>query len=376
VVRLEKALYGLKQGGRKWYDTLCRSLAELGFRKAETDRTVFFHNQGPDIVILAIHVDDCTITGSSVKLQTEMKARIGAKFQLTDLGPISWLLGIQVIRERTSHTISLSQQSYITSILRRFNLADSKPLAAPMDPNIILSKTQCPTNAADIARMQKVPYREAVGSLMWAAVGTRPDIAFAVGTLSQFLENPGEAHWEAAKRVFRYLQGTKEWRLVYGGEQSGLEGFSDADGMSQEHRRAISGYAFLIDGGAVSWSSKKQELVVLSTTEAEYVAMTHATKEALWLRRFIGEIFGTLTHPTTLYCDNQSALALAHSDGQFHARTKHIDIRYHFIRYIVDSGAIHLVYCPTDDMTADILTKPLPSAKAKHFAAALGLYAV
>jgi hypothetical protein len=170
--------------------------------------------------------------------------------------------------------------------------------------------------------------------------------------------------------VFRYLQGTKGWKLVYGGERKGLEGFSDADGMSQEHRRAISGYAFLIDGGAVSWSSKKQELVVLSTMEAEYVATTHAAKEALWLRRFIGEVFRPLEQPTPLYSDNQSAIALEHSNGQFHARTKHIDIRYHFIRYVVDNGSIHLLYCPTEDMTADILTKPLPSVKA------LGLLAV
>jgi hypothetical protein len=166
--------------------------------------------------------------------------------------------------------------------------------------------------------------------------------------------------------------GTKTLTLTYGDGKPGLEGFTDADGASQEHRRAISGYAFLLDGGAVSWASKKQELVTLSTTEAEYVAATQASKEAIWLRHFIEEVFRPLTRPLTLHCDNQSTIALA-KDGAFHARTKHIDIRYHFIRFVVDNGSIHLIYCPTDDMVADTLTKALPSVKAKHFAAALGL---
>ena len=207
---------------------------------------------------------------------------------------------------------------------------------------------------------------------MYAAVGTRPDIAFAVSTLSQFLENPGEAHWEAAKRVFRYLQGTKDLRLTFGNGAKGLEGYTDADGASQYHRRAISGHAFLIDGGAVSWSSRKQELVTLSTAEAEYVAATHAAKEAIWLRRFITEVLQPIDGPTTLHCDNQAALALA-SNGNYHARTKHIDIRYHFIRFVVEDKSIRLVYCPTNDMIADTLTKALPSLKAKHFATSLGL---
>ena len=243
-----------------------------------------------------------------------------------------------------------------------------------MDPNISFSKDQCPTTADEIACMRRIPYREAIGSLMYASVGTRPDISFAVSTLSQFLDNPGQVHWEAVKRVFRYLLGTKNWGLTYGGGKIGLEGYSDADGASQEHRRAISGYAFIMNGGCISWSSRKQELVTLSTAEAEYVATTHAAKEAIWLRNFIGEVFTPFTNPTTLYCDNQSAVAIA-TNGNFHARTKHIDIRYHFIRYMIENGSLTLIYCPTDDMTADTLTKALPSPKAKHFAASLGLHA-
>jgi transposase InsO family protein len=261
VARLNKALYGLKQGGRTWYKTLCRTLEELGFKRAEYDHGVFYSRSSAGTIILAIHVDDCTITGTSQTLLDEHKQRINKCYPMTDLGPISWLLGIQVTRNREAHTITLSQRSYIDSILARFNFTDAKPLSIPMDPNISFSKDQCPTTPDDIASMRRVPYREAIGSLMYASVGTRPDISFAVSTLSQFLDNPGNTHWEAVKRVFRYLLGTKDLQLTFGGGKHGLEGYTDADGASQEHRRAISGYAFIIDGGAVSWSSRKQELV-------------------------------------------------------------------------------------------------------------------
>ena len=220
--------------------------------------------------------------------------------------------------------------------------------------------------------MAKIPYQEAIGSLMYAAIATHPDISFAISTLSQFLENPGEGHWEAAKRVFRYLAGTRGHALTYGGEKQDLTGYTDADGASQDHRRAISGHAFFIDGGTVSWSSRKQELITLSTAEAEYVAATHAAKEGIWLRRLIGELFSPIDNPTPLYCDNQAALTLATTDN-FHARTKHINICYHYIRHEVDLGTFTLIYCLTDDMVADILTKPLPGWKVKAHTAALGL---
>ena len=152
--------------------------------------------------------------------------------------------------------------------------------------------------------MCHISYREAVGSLLYLAITTRPDIAFPIGILSQFVDNPGRVHWEGVKHVFRYLAGTRNWALVYGMKVKGLEGFTDVDGATQEHRHAITGYAFLIDGGAVSWSSKKQEIVTLSTAESEYVAATHAAKEAKSLRRFIGEVFQPLTNPILLYSDS------------------------------------------------------------------------
>jgi hypothetical protein len=164
-----------------------------------------------------------------------------------------------------------------------------------------------------------------MGSLMYTAMGTRPDIAFATSTVAQFSDNTGWVHWEAVKRILKYLLGTKRLELTYGGEQRGLVGYVDADGASQEHRQAITGYISMVDGGAVSWSSKKQELVTLSTTEAEYVAQTHADKEAIWFQRLLTELFDSINTPTTLFSDSKSAIALA-QDGHYHAHTKHIDI--------------------------------------------------
>jgi len=243
-----------------------------------------------------------------------------------------------------------------------------------MDPNVILSASQSPSTPEEVAAMRHILFWEAIGSLMYASLGTRPDITFAVSRLSKYLQNPGQAHWDAAKRVFRYLKGTSHFRLTYGERDEDLTGWVDADGSQEEDHCAITRYAFLIDGGAASWNSKQQELVVLSTTKGEYIAATHASKEALWLRSFTSEVFGFALAPTTLFSNNKSAIALS-KDHQYHARTKHIDIRYHFIHWIIENGSICLIFCPTEDMVADTLTKPLPSVKAKHFARELGLRA-
>jgi hypothetical protein len=220
--------------------------------------------------------------------------------------------------------------------------------------------------------MHHIPYREAVGLLLYLTVITHTYIAFPIGILLQFVDNPGRVHWERVKHVFRYLAGTKDWALDYGMKVKGLEGFTDADSVTQEHRHAITGYAFLSDREAVSWSSKKQEIITLSTTESEYVATTHTAKEAVWLHQFIGEVFQPLTNQIPLHSDSQAAIALTH-DRSYHARTKHIDIRYHFIQFVINNGTINLIYCPTDNMVADTLTKALPNIKAKHFTFALGL---
>ena len=243
-----------------------------------------------------------------------------------------------------------------------------------MVPGAIFSHSNSPSSPTDIDRMRKVPYREAISSLMYASITTRPNISFAMSTLSQFLDNPGDAHWIGVKHIFHYLAGMWDVELTYGAEHHDLVSYTDADGTMQEHRHAISGNAFLINGGAISWSSRKQELITLSMAEAEYVATTHAAKEALWLRKLIHKLFPSLIAMMPLYCNNQAAIKLIEDDN-YHARTKHIDVWYHFIQYTVQSSALNMIYCPTEDMVANILTKVLPKWKTTYHNTTLGLWA-
>ena len=374
VAKLLIALYGSKQGALKWYLELCRTLRTLKLSCTESDWGVFYSHTGHDILLLASHVDDCTLTGSSPSLIKAFKDEIKAHYKISDLGPINWLLGMKVMHNQDACTIALSQTTYIDAILTKYNFSDLKPLSIPMDLNIQLSRNQAPSSPTEAMRMKHIPYRATVSSLMHLAVGTRPDIAFTILMVTQFSNEPGMVHWEAVKHIYRYLAGTKGLVLTFGAGKKGLKGYTNADGASQEHRYAISGYAYILDGGAVSWMLKKQELITLSTAKAEYVTATHAVKEGVWLHHFVEEVFQPLANPTILYCDNQAAIALT-KDRSFHTCTKHIDIRYHFIRFVVDSGSFLLLYCPTADVTADTLTKALPSVlKVKHFAAALGLH--
>ncbi|GBE86172.1 hypothetical protein SCP_0900490 [Sparassis crispa] len=375
-VCVRHAIYGLKQSGRQWFKKMCAALDEMGLSRSLVDHCVFYLDEDDDSVtlIIALSVDDTTIAGTNNAVLW-FKTEISKRFEMTDLGEMHWILGIEVRRDRAARTLSLSQRAYIDGLMARFNLEDAKPLSAPLEPGAILSIRQCPSTPREFEDMRNVPYREAIGSLMYAALGTRPDIAFAVTALSQFMQNPGRAHWEAAKRVLRYLKSTREKWLTYGLTRDGVEGFSDADWGSSEHRHSICGYVFLIDGGAVSWSAKKQPVVALSSTEAEYIALTHAAKEAIWVRYLLADILDpdVSKFALRLHTDNRSAIALA-KDNAYHARTKHIDIRYHFIREAVDSAAISLLYRRTEDMPADIFTKSLPRVKVEYLTSLMGLH--
>ena len=317
VLRLLKSLYGLKQAGRRWYQRLVQIMEALGFKRCDVDQAVFYRRKGATLIIVLVHVDDCTIAGTSITLILRFKIEIAKFVTITDLGELHWILGIEVKRVRENRQIHLSQRSYIESMLRRYGFDDIKPVSLPMETSIRLTSAQSPSTTQEIAHMRNIPYHEAVGSLMYASLGTRPDITYAVQTVSRFSKNPGPAHWEAVKRIFRYLKGTKELWLTCGGQQKELKGYADADGSMAEDRHAISGYAFLFYGGAVSWAAKRQEIVSLSTTESEYVAVTHASKEALWLRSLIMQLFDISLDPTPLFSDNQSAIALT-KDHQYH----------------------------------------------------------
>ena len=303
------------------------------------------------------------------------KGGLSQHFEMTDLGELGWILGICVKRDQISKTISLSQAAYIDLVVKQFNLVPAPPLQTPIDPNAQISTAQSPVTEEQLSDMRNIPYHEAIGSLMYAAIGTRPDIAFAVTLLSQYLQNPGHAHWEQAKRVICYLKGTRDCELIFG-PSGGVEGFSDANwGNDIDDRHLICGYAFTLNGGAISWSSKKQSVVTLSSTEAEYIGITtHAAKEATWVRHLLSKLYSPhiLNYPIIIHCNNKSAIELV-SNATFHSCTKHITICYHYIRKALNAGVVALKHRGTDDMPADMFTKALIRLKLTKFAKYVGL---
>lgn len=242
-----------------------------------------------------------------------------------------------------------------------------------METGAVLMKNQLDHSSGPQFKIsENIPYQRAIGSLMYAATSTRPDIAFTVSILSQFMRDPAQEHWEAAKRAIRYIKGTKNLKLTLGTTSQGIEAFVDADWASQPHRHSISGYVVLLHGSPVAWSARKQSLIALSTAEAEYIALTSVAREILYLKALVSELYETIDEPIPTYCDNQGAIALA-SNNKFHARTKHIDLRYHFIRDLVKNGTLRLQYCPTAENVADIFTKALPGPNLQKLRGGLSL---
>ena len=265
-----KAIYGLKQAECKWYDVLYRVLIELGFCVSAADPCVFYIHIGEHVLIITIHVDDCTMTRSSVKLILEYKKKLNTRYPLTDLSPVSWLLGIKITRDLTTGTISLPQQSYVNSIIARFTLNDAKPYDMPMTPSASYSKDDSPSTQQDAARMRKVPYQEAIGSLMYTSIATHPNITFAVSMLSQFLDNLGEVHWEAVKRVFWYLSRMWDYALTYGGEKHDLTVLCPSSRHSQSQILVSEGYRMMVSHVSVNPAcrvSKWMKSQSLSATE-------------------------------------------------------------------------------------------------------------
>ena len=369
VCKLNKALYGLKQAPRIWYQTLSTLLEGLGFYPLTSDVGIFVKGN----TYIAVYVDDLLIAGPLKEEIQELKDALSNRFQMTDLGPCSYYLGMTVVRDRKNRIIRLSQKGYIEKILKDFGMCEAKPQYTPMKTDQIETPEDYePTDEI------KTWYAKAIGNLMYAMLGTRPDIAYAVSYCSRFLAKPTEAHRAAVKRIMRYLKATIDLCLVYEGEIEPLTGFTDSDWAGdRETRRSTSGYVFNLGSGAISWSSKRQSSTALSSCEAEYIGQTQATKEAIWLRRLLTElqVANEEEHApaaTIIYGDNQGAIALARNP-QFHARTKHIDVQHHFVREKQHSGEVDLQYVPTDQQVADGLTKALPKDKFEVFRSALGL---
>lgn len=367
VCKLKKSLYGLKQSPRCWNQKFVTSVRSLGFVPSDADPCIFVKRHSDDeMSIIAVYVDDLIIMTTTVEEMQRIKASLSKNFKMKDLGSLHYCLGISV--EQHEDGIKLSQKQYIEKLLERYGLQDANPVSTPMDLNVKLVANDG-SNPVEVAKYQSV-----VGSLLYAAVATRPDISQAVGVLSRFNSAPTQTHLTAAKRVLRYLKGTVNLGLQYKeGENSEVTGYSDADwAREMDNRRSTTGNVFIMSGGPISWLSQRQSIVALSTAEAEYVALSSACQEAVWLQRLLTDIHGDVGKPITIKEDNQGAIAIA-KNPVGHKRTKHIDIRYHFVREQVQKGVIEIEYLNTKEMLADLFTKPLARGQFEYLRSMIGI---
>ena len=359
---LLKSLYGLKQAPRQWNLRFHEFMTRNSFNRSNYDPCVYY-NSVP--IWLLLYVDDILIIGKDRLEINRIKKLLGTEFEMKDMGEAKRILGIDIRRERPTR-ITLSQRDYIQKVLVKFCMSESKPVTTPLAPHFKLSQSQSPETEEEKAYMDSIPYASCVGSLMYCMVCTRPDLAYGLSMVSRFISDPGNEHWSAVKWILRYLKGTMDVGLEYNNNSDNqvedVTGYVDSDyAGSIDTRRSITGYAFTVLGGCVSWKSNLQKVVALSSTEAEYMAATEAIKEAIWLKGITTEL-GFNSEIVLVHCDNQSALHLM-KNPMFHERSKHIDIKLHFIRDVIAKGEIQVKKIGTKENPADMLTKYVPLAK-------------
>lgn len=332
---------------------------------SESDPCVFIGSKDEDIVILAIYVDDGLVMGNNEKSIDSVITHLKGKFEVKAM-KLGCFLGME-IEQLDDGSIFVHQTAYARKILNKFSMSECNSVATPADTNQVLS------NFND-SEAVKFPYRQLIGSLMYLAVGTRPDIAFSVGNVSRYMENPKLPHVTAAKRILKYIKGTFNYGIMYQNQaHTKMIGYSDADFDGDvETRRSTSGYVFLIGNGAISWGSERQKSVSLSTAESEYIAASEAIRELIWLQRLTDELSKNQFETTKFYVDNQSAIRMV-KNPVLHKRSKHIDIRYHFIRDEFKKENFSLDYVRTDDQVADIFTKAIPRMQFQYLRAQLGI---
>ncbi|RVX09023.1 Retrovirus-related Pol polyprotein from transposon TNT 1-94 [Vitis vinifera] len=363
VCRLKRSIYGLKQASRQWYRKFDQVITSFGFKENTVDQCIYLKFSGSKFIILVLYVDDILLASSDVGLLHETKRFLSSKFDMKDLGNASFVLGIQIHRDRSRGILGLSQKAYIDKVLSRFGMSNCAPGDTPVAKGDKFSLHQCPKNELEKKDMERFPYASAIGSLMYAQVCTRPDIAYIVGMLGRYLSNPGMDHWKKAKRVMRYLQRTKDYMLTYR-RSSHLEivGYSDSDFAGcLDSRRSTSGYIFMLAGGAVSWKSVKQTLVASSTMEAEFIACYEASNHGIWLRNFVTQlrIVDGIEKPLRINCDNKAA-ELYSKNNRSSSKSKHIDIKFLVVKERVQSLQVSIEHISTNSMIADPLTKGLP----------------
>jgi hypothetical protein len=358
LVRLYKTLYGLVQSPAMFFAHFSKVLTTIGFVQSKHDPCLWIQTQdGQLTAAIAIYVDDACIIAKPDHI-VAIKDKLKTHFKMTDGGPISWFLSVRIQQDLQARTIKMDQQPTITDLLRVYNLTNARTVTTPLETRLSTPSGKPSTN--DQRFMANKNYRSLVGSLMYLLF-TRPDIAYAINQLTRHLNDPRPEHWRAAIRLLRYLKGTANLAITYDGNQSNLiTGYSDADWAGDvETRRSTSGYVFLMCGAPISFKTKLQTGVALSTAEAELAALVEAVREAIWLRFLAVELM--LPHsdrPITMFEDNQAALLIA-ENHRFSERVKHVAIKYFFLRHPSTREAVTYEYCPTTDMAADIMTKPL-----------------
>ena len=369
---LKKTLYGLKQSAAQWFKMLSNALKGLGLAQLNTDESVFLKATEKGPILIATYVDDLVLLGPSHAEISNIKKELANTFKMVDLGTCGSYLGLQIQRDRSTKTLKISQTAYIQRILLRFRMNQANPVATPIDPTVTILPAEGTPNEDAQRHFQSI-----IGSVMYCQTQTRPDIAYGVSLLSRFSSNPRQEHINAAKRLLRYLRGTIDLGIVYHGPAD-VEGYTDSDWAGDvSDRKSTTGYVFKLTNGPISWASRKQKLVALSSTEAEYYALNEAGKEAVFIRQFLTELSPALTtpminHRMTLKNDNMGAEQLS-QNPQHHARTKHIEIRHHWIRDAVKDHSIQLLHVDTNDNVADGLTKPLAKPKFETFIQQLSL---
>lgn len=352
VYKLKKALYELKQAPRAWFSRIETFFIDEGFDRCPNEQTLFTKKSAEgNVLIVSIYVDDLIFTGDDEDMMLAFKNSMMSTFDMTDMGKMKFFLGIEVFQQPEG--IYISQKKYATEVLDRFGMSESKPVGSPMIPGYRLHKDELGV------QIDESYYKQIVGSLMYLTT-TRPDLIYSVSLISRFMAKPTELHLQAAKRILRYLKGTTSFGIMYkrGGSRK-LIAYADSDYAGDlEDRKSTSGHVFLLGSGAVSWLSKKQPIVALSTTEAEFVAAASCATQAIWLSRVLEQLGQPQKGSITIMCDNSSTIKLS-KNPVLHGRSKHIHVRYHFLRELANEGIIELVYCGTHEQLADLMTKPL-----------------
>ena len=362
VGRLNKAMYGLVHAGLLWSKKFGQELLRKGFERSQADPCVYRKKREGDVaVIIVVYVDDLLLISATKKDEERALADLQSSFPIKDLGEISYYLGCHVSRDRKIGTVTLDQHQYAKKVIKRFEIVKTSKIPVATGA-AALSKADGPGNEDEVKEMRDIPYREAVGALMWIATMTRPDLSFAALNVAKFNDNPGQAHWKAVMKAMQYLKRTIHCGIMYGGTpraSTKLSAWVDADHATcPDTRRSVSGAAFMLAGGAISWFSRAQKLTASATSESEYIALAEATNELRFLRQVKDFMAPPADTGILLHEDNQGAIKMA--NNRFSSRrTRHIDIKNHIVRDAVDSGIISLRYVKSGEQHADILTKAL-----------------